>query len=92
MASAGGPLYEAWVKGDPTNKVLGDCPFCHRVLLTLEEKELPYRKEYVDFAAKPEWLFSVNKNGSVPVVKDLSTENWLFPFISRMSRRSSLMP
>lgn len=27
MATAGGPLYEAWVKGDPKNKVLGDCEY-----------------------------------------------------------------
>ena len=27
MAAAGGPLYEAWVKGDPQKKVLGDCEY-----------------------------------------------------------------
>ena len=27
-----------WVKGDPQKQVLGDCPFCHRALLTLELK------------------------------------------------------
>lgn len=27
-----------YVKGDPDNKVLGDCPFCHRVLITLQLK------------------------------------------------------
>ena len=27
-----------WVKGDPQQQVLGDCPFCHRALLTLEMK------------------------------------------------------
>ena len=27
-----------WVKGDPSSNTLGDCPFCHRALLTLELK------------------------------------------------------
>lgn len=27
-----------WVKGDPNKQELGDCPFCHRSLLTLELK------------------------------------------------------
>ena len=71
--------YEAWVKGDPKTKTLGDCkqqdgfpdfvtlfccdsvflfragPFCHRALLTLEEKHAKYTQDYVDFAEKPEW-------------------------------------
>ena len=73
--------YEAWVKGDPNNKSLGDCkfarlfttpelaakkpcrsntsvlagPFCHRALLTLEEKQAKYTRDYVDFADKPKW-------------------------------------
>lgn len=38
-----------YVKGDPENKVLGDCPFCHRVLLTLELKVCPdYQCIYVN--------------------------------------------
>ncbi|KAK9830373.1 hypothetical protein WJX72_011371 [[Myrmecia] bisecta] len=72
------PAYEAWVKGDPKTSTLGDCPFCHRVLLTLEEKEVPYTKGYIDlYADKPAWLFEVNEKGSVPVVKDLETQEWL---------------
>ena len=73
--------YEAWVKGDPNTKTLGDCkfarfvnlpefaakrpgssttyvlagPFCHRALLTLEEKQAKYTRDYVDFADKPKW-------------------------------------
>ncbi|KAM1078488.1 hypothetical protein TB2_025177 [Malus domestica] len=34
---------------------LGDCPFCQRVLLTLEEKHLPYDLKLVDLGNKPEW-------------------------------------
>jgi glutaredoxin len=31
------------------------CPFCHRVLLTLETKSIPYKTGLIDFAHKPEW-------------------------------------
>jgi hypothetical protein len=34
---------------------LGACPFSHRVLLALEEKELPYQIEYINLDNKPEW-------------------------------------
>lgn len=30
-------------------------PFCQRVLLTLEEKHLPYEMKLVDLANKPDW-------------------------------------
>jgi hypothetical protein len=48
------------VKGDPDSGVLGDCPFCHRVLLTLEAKSLAYNLEFVDFSRKPQWLMDVS--------------------------------
>jgi glutathione S-transferase len=73
---AGSPAFEAWVKGNPDNNILGDCPFCHRALLTLEEKNAPYERHYIDFAHKPDWLFKVNEKGSVPVVKDLEPDKW----------------
>ncbi|KAD7478536.1 hypothetical protein R6Q59_007970 [Mikania micrantha] len=48
---------------------LGDCPFTQRVLLTLEEKRLPYDLKLVDLGNKPDWLFSISPEGKVPVVK-----------------------
>ncbi|KAL6605893.1 hypothetical protein ACP70R_041546 [Stipagrostis hirtigluma subsp. patula] len=48
---------------------LGDCPFTQRVLLTIEEKHLPYELKLVDLANKPEWLFKINPEGKVPIVK-----------------------
>jgi hypothetical protein len=30
-------------------------PFCHRALLTLAEKHVPYKEEYIDFSNKPKW-------------------------------------
>ncbi|XP_024983555.1 probable glutathione S-transferase DHAR2, chloroplastic [Cynara cardunculus var. scolymus] len=44
-------------------------PFTQRVLLTLEEKLLPYDLKLVDIGNKPEWFLSINPEGKVPVVK-----------------------
>lgn len=52
-------------------------PFCHRALLTLEEKSVPYQKTYIDFSAKPQWLLDANPSGTVPVMKDLETGEWI---------------
>ncbi|XP_030536691.1 glutathione S-transferase DHAR3, chloroplastic isoform X1 [Rhodamnia argentea] len=54
---------------------LGDCPFCQRVLLTMEEKHLPYDLKLVDFGNKPEWFLKINPEGKVPVVK--LDEKWV---------------
>lgn len=34
---------------------LGACPFSARVLLTLEEKIIPYSISYIDLDNKPDW-------------------------------------
>ncbi|WIA11217.1 hypothetical protein OEZ85_011344 [Tetradesmus obliquus] len=60
---------KVYVKGDPATNTLLDCPFCHRVLLTLEAKNVPYEKEYIDFANKPAWL-QEKSGGKVPVIND----------------------
>ncbi|KAL8218193.1 hypothetical protein R6Q57_021566 [Mikania cordata] len=49
--------------------VLGDCPFCQRVLLTLEEKQVPYKTHLVNLDSKPEWFLEVNHDGKVPSIK-----------------------
>ncbi|KAG7031631.1 Glutathione S-transferase DHAR2 [Cucurbita argyrosperma subsp. argyrosperma] len=49
--------------------VLGDCPFCHRVLLTLEEKKVAYKLLLVNLSDKPSWFLEVSPEGKVPVVK-----------------------
>ncbi|GAB2279898.1 Glutathione S-transferase dhar3, chloroplastic [Dionaea muscipula] len=73
--SASNPL-EILVKASVTapNK-LGDCPFCQRVLLTLEEKQLPYETKLVDLSNKPEWFLEINPDGKVPVIK--LDEKWI---------------
>ncbi|OIV91230.1 hypothetical protein TanjilG_30452 [Lupinus angustifolius] len=49
--------------------VLGDCPFSQRVLLTLEEKNIPYNTHLIDVTDKPQWFLDVNPEGKVPVLK-----------------------
>lgn len=70
MASTAAPV-EVLVKaavGHPDQ--LGDCPFSQRVLLTLEEKGLPYQAKYIDMSNKPAWFLEANPEGKVPVIKD----------------------
>lgn len=67
------------VKGDPAHNGLGDCPFCHRVLLTLANKGIPFDLEYVDLSApRPQWLLDVS-GGKVPVMKIPSEGNLVMP-------------
>ncbi|KAB1217981.1 Glutathione S-transferase DHAR2 [Morella rubra] len=49
--------------------ILGDCPFSQRVLLTLEEKKIPYKAHLINVSDKPQWFLGVNPEGKVPVVK-----------------------
>uniref|UniRef100_A0A0C9QNQ0 TSA: Wollemia nobilis Ref_Wollemi_Transcript_15797_1090 transcribed RNA sequence n=1 Tax=Wollemia nobilis TaxID=56998 RepID=A0A0C9QNQ0_9CONI len=48
---------------------IGDCPFCQRVLLTLEEKHVPYDTKLVNLSDKPEWFLQISPEGKVPVIK-----------------------
>ncbi|KAK0593153.1 hypothetical protein LWI29_031966 [Acer saccharum] len=50
-------------------EILGDCPFCHRVQLTLEEKKIPYKLHLVNLSNKPQWFLDISPEGKVPVVK-----------------------
>ncbi|KAJ0464368.1 putative glutathione dehydrogenase (ascorbate) [Helianthus annuus] len=47
----------------------GYSPFTQRVLLTLEEKHLPYDLKLVDLGNKPDWFLSISPEGKVPVAK-----------------------
>ncbi|KAL5724034.1 Glutathione S-transferase dhar1 [Ranunculus cassubicifolius] len=42
------------------------CPFCQRVLLTLEEKKVPYKSLLVDLSNKPQWFLDISPEGKVP--------------------------
>ncbi|KAF4347758.1 hypothetical protein G4B88_002949 [Cannabis sativa] len=55
--------------------LLGDCPFSQRVLLTLEEKKIPYNRHLINLSDKPAWFLQVNPGGKVPIVK--FDEKWV---------------
>ncbi|KAI4367044.1 hypothetical protein MLD38_022827 [Melastoma candidum] len=55
---------------------LGDCPFCQRLLLTLEEKQLPYDIKLIEFSNKPEWFSELNPDG-FSRVEDIFDIYWL---------------
>ncbi|KAG0450394.1 hypothetical protein HPP92_026805 [Vanilla planifolia] len=56
--------------------VLGDCPFCQRVLITLEEKKIPYETKLVDLSYKPDWFLKISPEGKVPVLK-IAEDKWV---------------
>ncbi|XP_065849477.1 glutathione S-transferase DHAR3, chloroplastic isoform X2 [Euphorbia lathyris] len=64
MSAVSNPL-EVCVKASVT----APSPFCQRVLLTIEEKHLPYDMKLVDLANKPEWFLKISPEGKVPVIK-----------------------
>ncbi|XP_057972070.1 glutathione S-transferase DHAR3, chloroplastic [Malania oleifera] len=75
LSSAASPL-EVCVKASTTTpSKLGDCPFCQRVLLTLEEKHIPYDMKLVDLVNKPDWFLKISADGKVPVIK--FEEKWV---------------
>lgn len=76
MASA--PTYEVVVKGVPETNKLGDCPFCHRVLLTLAAKQIHFEMTLVDFANKPAWLIAAS-GGKVPVLRKPGAPDFVLP-------------
>ncbi|GAQ81429.1 hypothetical protein KFL_000800080 [Klebsormidium nitens] len=55
--------------------ILGDCPFSQRVLITLEEKHIPYTKKLIDLSNKPQWYLEANPAGKVPALK--TADGWL---------------
>ncbi|GAB2229480.1 hypothetical protein Droror1_Dr00023623 [Drosera rotundifolia] len=61
--------------GHPT--IVGDCPFSQRVLLTLEEKKIPYKLHLVDTSNKPQWFLEANPEGKVPVIRFGEDDKWI---------------
>ncbi|MDJ0657889.1 MAG: glutathione S-transferase family protein [Crocosphaera sp.] len=45
------------------------CPFCERVWLALEEKQIPFAVELIDLSNKPKWYTDLVPTGLVPAVK-----------------------
>ncbi|CAE6200834.1 unnamed protein product [Arabidopsis arenosa] len=57
--------------------VLGDCPFGQRILLTLEEKKLPYKTHLIDISLKPDWFLAISPKGKLPLVKFNENGDWV---------------
>jgi len=73
------PLYDLYVKGSPEKAELGDCPFSHRTMLTLEEKGIPYNKLLIDELAMPEWVAEVTEGQkTIPFATELETGKWMY--------------
>ena len=45
------------------------CPFCERVWLALEEKQIPFEIELINLRDKPQWYKDMVPTGRVPAVK-----------------------
>ncbi|KAK9845184.1 hypothetical protein WJX84_009029 [Apatococcus fuscideae] len=85
VAAAAKPLYEIYIKGAPEEDLvcergeLGDCPFSQRTMMTLEEKNIPYQRMYVDEYKMGEipWLKDVTEGAcQIPFMKELETGKW----------------
>ncbi|GFP92642.1 glutathione s-transferase dhar3 chloroplastic [Phtheirospermum japonicum] len=74
-SKASEPLEVCAKESATTPNKLGDCPFTQRVLLTLEEKHLPYDLKLVDLRNKPEWFLNISPEGKVPLIK--LDEKWI---------------
>ncbi|KAJ7523443.1 hypothetical protein O6H91_18G050700 [Diphasiastrum complanatum] len=54
---------------------LGDCPFSQRILMTLEEKNLPYEGRFIDVENKPSWFLDLSAEGNIPLM--YIDEKWI---------------
>ena len=46
------------------------CPFCARVRIVLEEKQVPVDTVAIDLGDRPAWLYEKNASGKVPVLEE----------------------
>lgn len=45
------------------------CPFVQRSVITLLEKDIPFKRTNIDLANKPDWFLRISPLGKVPVLK-----------------------
>ena len=45
------------------------CPFVQRSVITLLEKDIPFKRTNIDLADKPEWFLQISPLSKVPVLK-----------------------
>lgn len=46
------------------------CPYCARVRIVLEEKQIAYEPVEIDLGDRPAWLYEKNPSGKVPVLEE----------------------
>eukprot|EP00210_Caulerpa_lentillifera_P008723 g8320.t2 len=54
--------------GSPVFYTHTNCPYAHRVWLTLLEKEISHELVHVDLSSKPSWFLKINPRGLVPAL------------------------
>jgi glutathione S-transferase len=45
------------------------CPYVQRAAITLDEKQVPYERVYVDLSNKPDWFTAISPLGKVPLLR-----------------------
>ncbi len=45
------------------------CPYVQRVAITLNEKNVPFERAYVDLSDKPDWFLKISPLGKVPLLR-----------------------
>lgn len=71
--------YDIWVKGSPEKNELGDCPFSHRMMLSMEEKGISYHKNLLDEMKMPDWIKDVCEGQKqIPFMKENESGKWLY--------------
>jgi glutathione S-transferase len=69
--------YEIWVKGSPEKNELGDCPFSHRTMLTMEEKGVSYHKNLLDENKMPDWIEEKFGKKQIPFIQITESGEWM---------------
>ncbi len=45
------------------------CPYVQRAVISLQEKNVPFERIYIDLANKPDWFLKISPLGRVPVLR-----------------------
>ncbi len=54
----------------PNYHIIGHqiCPYVQRVVILMEEKQIPYKRTDIELHSKPKWLQEISPTGKVPVL------------------------
>uniref|UniRef100_A0A6T7NAB0 GST N-terminal domain-containing protein n=1 Tax=Hanusia phi TaxID=3032 RepID=A0A6T7NAB0_9CRYP len=75
------------------------CPYCQKVWLLLEEKEIPYKIELINmrsYGDKPDWFLAKNPRGLLPVVeidgKMISESVYIMQVLDSLTEKKPMLP